>query len=52
MARNLRAKIPASDTLYICDTNPAATEKFAAEGKDSKIQVMPGPRQVAEHAVG
>jgi hypothetical protein len=52
MARNLRAKISASDTLYICDANPAATEKFVAEGNDTNIQVMPGPRQVAEHAVG
>jgi hypothetical protein len=28
MAKNLRAKIPAEDTLFVHDVNTAATKKF------------------------
>jgi hypothetical protein len=31
MAKNLRAKIPETDTLIICDTNPDATKRFVEE---------------------
>ncbi|KAK2748006.1 hypothetical protein FQN57_001597 [Myotisia sp. PD_48] len=50
MARNLRSKIPDSDTLIICDSNPETTQKFVAEGKGKKIEVASGPREVAEKA--
>ena len=56
MAKNLRAKIPKSDKLVICDRNPAATERFiqeagaAIEG-DQEIEVAKTPRSVVEQAV-
>jgi hypothetical protein len=31
MAKNLRAKIPAEDTLFVHDVNTAATKKFLEE---------------------
>lgn len=51
MARNLRAKIPESDTLIIFDTNTATTQKFLSEGVGKNIEVASLPRDVAERSV-
>lgn len=62
MAKNLRAKIPPTDTLVIHDRNTEATSKFVqeigmaasspdAEGKGMGIEVVNSPRAVAEKAV-
>ena len=56
MAHNLRAKIPASDTLVIHDRNTEATTKFMQEAgstanADMGIEVAGSPRQVAERSV-
>ena len=64
MAKNLRAKIPASDTLIIYDRNHEATSSFVQEigiAKDNPtsnnqmglmgIEVASSPRAVAEKAV-
>ena len=61
MAKNLRAKIPASDTLVIHDRNTEATTKFmqevgmaagstGAEGSMG-IEIVGSPRAVAEKSV-
>jgi hypothetical protein len=63
MAKNLRAKIPETDTLIICDTNPKAMEKFVEEvgiatsstnapGKRTGIHIAENPREVARKSVG
>ncbi len=62
MAKNLRAKIPATDTLVVHDRNTEATTKFLqevgiaasspdAEGKGMGIEVVSSPRAVAEKSV-
>lgn len=64
MAKNLRAKIPASDTLIIHDRNKEATSSFMQEvgiARDNPtsnnqmglmgIEVASSPRAVAEKAV-
>ena len=57
MAKNLRAKIPDTDVLYICDTNSNATKKFmeevdiAALGKGKGIHIAENPKEVAQKAV-
>lgn len=62
MVKNLRAKIPPTDTLVIHDRNTEATSKFVqeigmaasspdAEGKGMGIEVVNSPRAVAEKAV-
>lgn len=53
MAKNLRAKIPANDTLIIHDRNTKATTNFVQEASaDGKgIEVANSPRAVAEKAV-
>lgn len=62
MAKNLRAKIPDTDTLIICDTNPSATKKFVEEvgiaasgadapGKGTGIHIADNPKDVAQKAV-
>ena len=65
MAKNLRAKIPASDTLIIHDRNKDATANFINEvgiARDNStsnsemglmgIEIASSPRAVAERAVG
>ena len=65
MAKNLRGKIPASDTLIIHDRNTDATASFIHEvgiAKDNSasnnemglmgIEIASSPRVVAEKAVG
>lgn len=51
MAKNLRAKLPKEDTLYIQDVNSAATEKFVSTGLDENVKIAANPREVAENAV-
>jgi len=62
MATNLRAKIPASDTLIIHDVNEAATQKFQEEvgiaakaagapGKGTGIEIASSLRSLAEQSV-
>ena len=54
MAKNLRTKIPASDTLIIYDRNEDATTRFVQEmGRTAGegIEVAPNVRGVAEKAV-
>lgn len=54
MAKNLRAKVPESDTLVIHDRNGEATSSFMREigvGKEVNIEVANTPRQVAEKSV-
>lgn len=50
MARNLRAKIPAEDTLFVHDVNIAATKKFLEENTRG-VQIAQSVREVAENAV-
>lgn len=53
MARNLRAKIPRSSRLVICEVVEAQIQKFLTENKSQgEIQVAATPRDVAEQAVG
>ena len=62
MAKNLRAKIPETDTLIICDANPKVTEKFVEEvgiatsstnapGKGTGIHIAENPKEVAQKSV-
>lgn len=51
MAKNLRAKIPASDTLIIRDVNEDSTKRFVAEAQEGKVEVAENARDVAEKSV-
>lgn len=59
MAKNLRAKIPASDTLVIRDLDSNIMQKFVDEirashstpGEPLKIELAANPREVAEKSV-
>jgi hypothetical protein len=51
MAKNLRAKIPESDELFICDTNASATKMFVEETQGKHVQIAQSPREAAENAV-
>ncbi|KAJ5488490.1 3-hydroxyisobutyrate dehydrogenase [Penicillium diatomitis] len=50
MARNLRTKIPVSDTLMIRDVNEAAVERFVGEAREmgGQVEVARNAREVAE----
>jgi hypothetical protein len=50
MAKNLRAKIPAEDTLFVHDVNTAATKKFLEENPQG-VRVADNVREVAQKAV-
>lgn len=50
MARNLRAKIPETDELFVCDRNTAAATSFLSEAPNAAVQVSRTPREVAERA--
>lgn len=49
MAKNLRTKIPAEDTMFIHDVNPTLCEQFASEFKN--VTAAKDVRQVAENSV-
>lgn len=56
MARNLRARIPASDTLVVHDVNEEAMRKLvdeakAAGGNAQAVEITDSPRALAEKAV-
>ena len=56
MAKNLRAKIPRSDKMVICDRNTQATDSFVQDvgtgsDGDGNVQVVKTPRKVAEQSV-
>ncbi|KAJ5811329.1 hypothetical protein N7474_007630 [Penicillium riverlandense] len=55
MAKNLRAKIPASDTLIVRDVNDETAARFAAEAEEAaggsgegKVEIADNAREVAE----
>ncbi|KAL1979284.1 hypothetical protein VTN96DRAFT_6312 [Rasamsonia emersonii] len=51
MAKNLRAKIPASDTLIIRDVNKDVMQRFVEETKTAgSVEIADNPREVAEKA--
>ncbi|KAF2204413.1 3-hydroxyisobutyrate dehydrogenase [Delitschia confertaspora ATCC 74209] len=47
MAKNLRAKLPSEDTLFIQDVNKEATAKFLEENPEG-VRIAENPREVAE----
>lgn len=49
MARNLRNKIPESDTMIVHDTNPAVCEEFKNEV--GRVQLVDNVRDLAERSV-
>ncbi|KAF2744292.1 hypothetical protein M011DRAFT_429720 [Sporormia fimetaria CBS 119925] len=49
MAKNLRAKLPADDTLFVQDVNKAASSKFLEEHATG-VRVAENVREVAEKA--
>jgi hypothetical protein len=51
MAKNLRARIPESDELFVCDKNTAATNAFSSETQGMLVQAAQCPREVAEKSV-
>lgn len=58
MAKNLRAKIPAADTLIIRDVNEETTKRFAAEAHEAarsadenRVEIAQNAREVAEKSV-
>lgn len=62
MAKNLRAKIPASDTLIVRDINEDAMKRFATEAQEvarsngaganeGQVELAATPREVAEKSV-
>lgn len=50
MAKNLRAKVPAEDTLFVHDVNTTASKKFLEENPNG-VQVAENVREIAEKAV-
>lgn len=51
MAKNLRTKVPESDTLVICDLNADVTQNFVAEANGLAVEIAPSPKEVAEMSV-
>lgn len=49
MAKNLRTKIPSSDSMIIHDVNPAVTEQFAKEV--GNVSIANNVRELAEQSV-
>jgi 3-hydroxyisobutyrate dehydrogenase-like beta-hydroxyacid dehydrogenase len=49
MAKNLRAKLPSSDQLFVYDKNEEATSRFAKENQG--VEVATSVRHVAERSV-
>ncbi|TAQ86468.1 hypothetical protein B7494_g5207 [Chlorociboria aeruginascens] len=51
MAKNLKSKLPASDTLHVYDINLESIQRFAEETKDSSgaaVKLAGSPREAAE----
>lgn len=51
MARNLRAKVPANDEIFVYDVNATATKSFLDEAQGTPVQAAGSPREVAEKSV-
>lgn len=52
MAKNLRAKLPAGDTLVVHDINTTTTAQFLKESSlPDGVRIAESPREVAEKAV-
>lgn len=49
MAKNLRTKIPKTDTMVVQDVNPTVTQQFAEEM--GNVEVVQTVREVAELTV-
>lgn len=50
MAKNLRANVPAEDTLFVHDVNTVATKRFLEENPTG-VCVADNVREIAEKAV-
>jgi 3-hydroxyisobutyrate dehydrogenase len=50
MARNLRAKLPADDVLFVQDVNKEASSKFLEENPTG-VRIADSVREVAEKSV-
>jgi len=50
MAKNLRAKLPAEDVLFVQDVNTTASKQFLKENPEG-VRVASNAREVAEKAV-
>lgn len=62
MAKNLRAKIPATDTLIVRDVNEKAAQRFVEEAteaarstgttaEENRVQIAENARELAEKSV-
>lgn len=62
MAKNLRAKIPAADTLLVRDVNDEAARRFVAEAEENarssgagqgeyQVRIATSAREIAEQSV-
>jgi hypothetical protein len=51
MAKNLREKLPETDTLMINDVNKDAVKKFVEELSGFTVLAANSPREIAEKAV-
>lgn len=53
MAVNLRSKLDKSTTMFVCDTDSTAIEKFKSEvGHHGPIEVVPNGFEAVKRAVG
>ncbi|KAI9667649.1 MAG: hypothetical protein M1821_000466 [Bathelium mastoideum] len=50
MAKNLRAKVPTSDSLVIHDINSAVTNQFVEEHAGQNVEIAASVRQISEKA--
>lgn len=50
MAKNLRAKLPSTDKLYVYDVNTTSTARFSKEC-DKHVEVASSAREAAERSV-
>ena len=50
MAKNLRAKLPAEDVLFVQDVNTTASKRFLKENPEG-VRIASNVREVAENAV-
>ena len=51
IAKNLRAKVPATDTLIIYDLNTDVTQKFVEAHDGKGVEIASSPREVADNSV-
>ena len=52
MAKNLRAKMPADDTLLVSDSDSGAMDRFMTDVKGAQgVEAVKSTREVAERSV-